>query len=109
MLLMSPCCTRVERGGETPPAGDGVFDMIKMALHLMDGVPSSSKAPKDDPDADIRTALLKAQVKAVEEQAKLVYTNGRADILLRMLEPAHLSEEQRKQVLDQFFALSSAP
>ena len=75
----------------------------------MDGGPSSTKAPKEDPDAELRTALLKAQVKAAEEQAKLVYANGRADILLRILESAHLSEEQRNKVLDQLFALSSAP
>jgi hypothetical protein len=82
----------------------------------MDGGPSSSKAPKEDPDAELRTALLaaqvkaaEAQVKAAEEQAKLVYANGRAEILLRMLESAHISEEQRTKVLDQLFSLSSAP
>ena len=90
--------------------------MIQMALKLMDGGPSSSKAPKEDPDAGLRTALLKAQVRAAEEQAKILAeqakganANGRADILLRMLDSAHLSEEQRKSVLDDLFKLSGAP
>ncbi len=48
----------MEHGGDTPSGGDGVSDMIKMALQLMDGGPSSSKAPKEDPDAELRTALL---------------------------------------------------
>jgi hypothetical protein len=106
----------VERGGDTPSGGDGALDMIKMALRLMDSGPSSSKAPKEDPNAELRTALRKAQVKAAEEQAKILaeqakgaYANGRADILLRMLDSAHLSAEQRKEVLDQLFLLSSAP
>ncbi len=60
----------MERGGESPANGDGVSDMIKMALHLMDGGPSSSKASKEDPDAELRTAMLKAQVKAAEAQVK---------------------------------------
>jgi len=60
--------------------------------------------------------LLKAQVKVAEEQANILaeqakgaYSNGRADILLRMLDSAHLSAEQSKEVLDHMFLLSSAP
>ena len=90
--------------------------MIQMALKLMDGGPSSSKAPKVDADAELRTALLKAQVRAKEEQANILAeqakganANGSADILLRMLDCVHLSEEQRKSILDDLFKLPGAP
>ena len=58
--------------GDTPTGGNGISDMIQMALKLMDGGPSSSKAPKEDPDAGLGTALLKAQVRAAEDQAKIL-------------------------------------
>ncbi len=86
-----------------------------MALKLMDGGPSTSKAPKEDNDAELRTALLKAQVMVAEEQAKILaeQANGanaseRAEILQRMLDSVHLSEEQRKCVLDELFKLLCA-
>ena len=104
----------MESGG-TPTGGDGISDMIQMALKLMDGGPSTSRAPKEDHDAELRTALLKAQVMAAEEQAKILAeqakganASGRAEILLRMLDSVHLSEEQRKCVLDELFKLSCA-
>ncbi len=82
----------------------------------MVGLHIANKASKEDHNAELRTALLKAQVKVAEEQAKILaekakgaYANGRADILLRMLDSAHLSAEKRKEVLDQLFLLSSAP
>ena len=66
--------------------------------------------------AGLRTALLKAQVRVAEEQAKILAeqakranANGRADILLRMLDSVHLSEEQSKSVLDDLFKLAGAP
>jgi hypothetical protein len=90
--------------------------MITMALKLMDGQGgSSSKQAKEDPDAELRTALLRAQVKGAEEQAKLLEEQakgaaigGRADILLRMLNSGHLSELQTISVRDELFKLSGA-
>ena len=77
---------------------------------------SSSKAPKEDPGAELRITLLKEQVNVVEEQAKILaeqakgaHVHGCADILLRMLDSAHLSAEQRKEFVDELLKWSSAP
>ncbi len=48
------------------------------------------------------------QAKILGEQAKGAYVHGRADILLRILNSAHFSAEQRKEVVDELFYSSLA-
>ena len=51
--------------------GDGVSEIIQLALKLMDGQGSSNnKQPKEDHGAELKTTSLRAHVKEVEEQVK---------------------------------------
>ena len=81
--------------------------MFKMALQLMD----KDKGDKDN--AELRTALLKAQVEEAEgqakirqEQAKVAAVGARADFLTKMIVSGVLSDEQTIKVRDELFKLS---
>ena len=85
------------RNAPSTPAetrGEGVTDMFKMALQLMD----KDKGDKDN--AELRTAFLKAQVDSAEgqaniiqEQAKAAAVGARAKLLTKMIVSGVLSRE----------------
>ena len=81
--------------------------MVSLALKLM----KKDKREKDN--AELRTALLKAQVDTakgqankIKEQAKVAEVGARADFLTKMLVSGVLSEEQTVKVRDELFSLS---
>ncbi len=87
--------------------GDSVADMDSLALKLME----KDKGDKDN--ADLRTALLKAQVEGAEGQAKIlkdhtkvVEVGARPNFLTKMLLSGVLSDEQTIKVRDELFSLS---
>ena len=91
--------------GET--RGDGVVDMITLALKLME------KDKGDKGKAELRTALLKAQLdtaegqaKTIKDQAKITEVGARADFLTNMLVSGVLSEEKIVKVRNELFSLS---
>ena len=87
--------------------GEGVEGMFKMVLQLID----KDKGDKDN--AELRTALLKAQVdsaegqaKIIQEQAKVAAVGARAEFLTKMIVSGDLSEEKTIKVRDELFKLS---
>ncbi len=103
------CRVNARKAHSTPAGsgGEGVADMFKLAMQLMD------KDKGDKNDVELRTALLKAQVDGAEGQAKIINlqakvaeVGARADFLTKMLQSGVLSEEQSIKIRDELFSLS---
>ncbi len=92
--------------------GDGVSDVLKTAIRFMEGQWSAKNADRgtiheSQEDADIKSAMLKAQFKKEEELAKIAEEQtkvvkldadnhgkkARASCLMSMLDSGHLKEE----------------